>query len=89
MMAIFFTTIDDKQPKQQGMDSLIKGNPGKSPFKGLESTSYTSYELGKLARILSDPHLEGDTLAERYHIIYVYFHACCCTKTITEFSTIV
>ena len=32
MLMIFFKTMDDHRPSMTGMDSLIKGNPGKASF---------------------------------------------------------
>jgi sodium/potassium-transporting ATPase subunit beta len=40
MLTVFFTTVDDTEPTQQGMYSLIKGNPGMGfrPMVSVEST---------------------------------------------------
>ena len=43
-IAVFFTTLDKDKPRQQGLNSLVKGNPGK--FTSCPFDLVFNYNLG-------------------------------------------
>jgi len=59
MLTGFFTTLSDNHPKQTGLFSLIKSNPGRPTVAFLPRILCFS-DIGSLECLVSEPHITAD-----------------------------